>query len=89
MVMLLQMVNIVREQKPDVFLLCGDVYHTPQPSAAVQTMFTNALVEIRDANPDMTIVITAGNHDSGTKHDIFRTPWKALKVVTIGCIDSN
>ena len=89
MVMLLQMVNIVREQKPDVFLLCGDVYHTPQPSAAVQTMFTNALVEIRDANPDMTIVITAGNHDSGTKHDIFRTPWKALKVFTIGCIDSN
>ena len=89
MVMLLQMVNIVREQKPDVFLLCGDVYHTPQPSAAVQTMFTNALMEIHDANPDMTIVITAGNHDSGTKHDIFRTPWKALKVFTIGCIDSN
>lgn len=89
MVMLLQMVNIVKEQKPDVFLLCGDVYHTPQPSAAVQTMFTNALVEIHDASPDMTIIITAGNHDSGTKHDIFRIPWKALKVYTIGCIDAN
>ena len=89
MVMLLQMVNIVREQKPDVFLLCGDVYHTPQPSAAIQTIFTNALVEIHDANPDMTIVITAGNHDSGTKHDIFRTPWKALKVYTVGCVDAN
>ena len=89
MAMLLQMVNIVREQKPDVFLLCGDVYHTPQPSAAVQTMFTNALVEIHDANPDMTIIITAGNHDSGTKHDIFRTPWKALKVYTVGSVDAN
>lgn len=89
MVMLLQMVNIVKEEQPDVFLLCGDVYHTPQPSAAVQTMFTNALVQIRDANPGMTIVITAGNHDSGSKHDIFRTPWKALKVYTIGCIDAS
>lgn len=89
MAMLLQMVDIVKEEKPDVFLLCGDVYHTPQPSASVQTMFTNALVEIHDANPDMTIVITAGNHDSGTKHDIFRTPWKALKVYTIGSIDAN
>ena len=89
MAMLLQMVNIVREQKPDVFLLCGDVYHTPQPSAAVQTMFTNALVEIHDANPDMTIIITAGNHDSGTKHDIFRTPWKTLKVYTVGSVDAN
>ena len=89
MAMLLQMVDIVREEKPDVFLLCGDVYHTPQPSASVQTMFTNALVEIHDANPDMTIVITAGNHDSGTKHDIFRTPWKALKVYTIGSVYTN
>ena len=89
MAMLLQMVNIVKEQKPDVFLLCGDVYHTPQPSAAVQTMFTNALVEIHEANPDMMIIITAGNHDSGTKHDIFRTPWKALKVYTVGSIDVN
>lgn len=89
MVMLLQMVNIMKEEQPDVFLLCGDVYHTPQPSAAVQTMFTNALVQIRDANPGMTIVITAGNHDSGSKHDIFRTPWKALKVYTVGTIDAN
>lgn len=88
-VMLLQMVNIVKQEKPDVFLLCGDVYHTPQPSAAVQTMFTNALVEIHKANPEMAIIITAGNHDSGTKHDIFRTPWKALKVYTIGSIDAN
>lgn len=89
MAMLLQMVNIVREEKPDLFLLCGDVYHTPQPSAAVQTMFTNALVEIHDANPEMTIVITAGNHDSGTKHDIFRTPWRTLKVHTIGSVDAQ
>ena len=72
--MLRQMVKTVEEQKPDVFLLCGDVYHTAQPSAAVQTMFTEALIEIRDANPGMTIVVIAGNHDSGTKHEIFRTP---------------
>lgn len=89
MAMLLQMVNIVKEQKPDVFLLCGDVYHTAQPSAAVQTMFTEALIEIRDANPGMTIVVTAGNHDSGTKHEIFRTPWRALKVYTIGNLNKD
>ena len=89
MAMLLQMVKIVKEQKPDVFLLCGDVYHTAQPSAAVQTMFTEALIEIRDANPGMTIVVTAGNHDSGTKHEIFRTPWRALKVHTVGNLDKD
>lgn len=85
--MLEQMVSIVEEQKPDVFLLCGDVYHTPQPSAAVQTMLSDGLVRIHEANPQMTIVMTAGNHDSGTKHEIFQTPWKALKVYAIGQLD--
>ena len=87
--MLEQMVNIVEEQKPDVFLLCGDVYHTPQPSAAVQTMLSDGLVKIHEANPQMTIVMTAGNHDSGTKHEIFQTPWKALKVYAIGQLEKE
>ena len=87
--MLEQMVSIVKEQKPDVFLLCGDVYHTPQPSAAVQTMLSDGLVKIHEANPQMTIVMTAGNHDSGTKHEIFQTPWKALKVYAIGQLEKE
>ena len=87
--MLEQMVSIVEEQKPDVFLLCGDVYHTPQPSAAVQTMLSDGLVRIHEANPEMTIVMTAGNHDSGTKHEIFQTPWKALKVYAIGQLEKD
>ena len=87
--MLEQMVSIVEEQKPDVFLLCGDVYHTPQPSAAIQTMLSDGLVKIHEANPQMTIVMTAGNHDSGTKHEIFQTPWKALKVYAIGQLEKE
>lgn len=89
MSMLHQMIDIVESEKPDLFLLCGDVYHTPQPSSAVQTMFTEALVKIHEANPSMTIVATAGNHDSGTKHEIYRTPWQALKVYSIGCLDKD
>lgn len=87
--MLQQMVEIVRQQQPDVFLLCGDVYHTPQPSAAVQTLFAEYMVKIHNANPSMTIVITAGNHDSGSRHEVFQTPWKALNVHTIGLLDKD
>lgn len=82
--MLQQIINIVRQHQPDVFLLCGDVYHTPQPSASVQTLFANTLVDIHEACPAMSIIITAGNHDSGSKHEIFRTPWKALNVHAVG-----
>jgi len=87
--MLNQMAEIVRTEQPDVFLLCGDVYHTSQPSATTQTMFTNALVKIHQACPTMTIIATAGNHDSGIKHDIFKTPWRALGVYTFGNLDRN
>lgn len=87
--MLNQMAEIVRTEQPDVFLLCGDIYHTSQPSATTQTMFTNALVKIHQACPTMTIITTAGNHDSGIKHDIFKTPWRALGVYTFGNLDKN
>ena len=87
--MLDQMVEIVKEQQPDVFLLCGDVFHTSQPSNAIQTMLSDALVSIHKANPEMVIVMTAGNHDSGTKHEIFRTPWRALKVYAIGQLEKE
>lgn len=85
--MLDQMAVIVKEQQPDVMLLCGDVFHTSQPSNAIQTMLSNALVKIHQAHPEMVIVMTAGNHDSATKHEIFRAPWQALNVYAIGQIE--
>ena len=84
-----QLCCIVSEHRPDVFLLCGDVFHTAQPSAAIQTLLANALVRIHEAHPSMTIVTIAGNHDSGTKHDIFRTPWRALNVYTLGTLEKD
>ena len=89
MAMLLQMVQIVKKHKPDVFLLCGDVYHTPNSSSSLQTLFTNALLEIHKANPEMVIVMTAGNHDSGTKHEIFQAPWRELNVFAIGQLEKE
>ena len=87
--MLDQMVEIVAQEKPDVFILAGDVYDTSQPSAAAQTMFNKTIIRLHDTHPDMTIVATAGNHDSGSKHEIFRTPWEYLNVHTIGNLNKE
>jgi len=89
MSMLQQMEQLVEEHKPDVFLLCGDVYHTAQPSSSVQKMFADALVRIHQAHPDMFIIVTAGNHDSGARHEVFQTPWRALHVYAIGALDKE
>ena len=87
--MLQQMTRIVEKEKPDAFVISGDVYDTMQPSASVQTMLANALVDIHRANPDMKIVCIAGNHDSGSRHTIYRTPWKALGVEMVGNISRD
>lgn len=82
--MLDQMTRIVKKEQPDAMVVCGDVYHLSQPSASVQTMLSEALVSLRLACPSMAIVVTAGNHDSGSRHEVFRTPWRALGVHAIG-----
>ncbi len=87
--MLRQMVEIVTAERPDLFLLCGDVYHTPQPSAAVQTMLSDTLLAIHRSSPQTVIVVTAGNHDSASRHEVFRAPWRELNVYAIGQIDRD
>lgn len=87
--MLEQMADLVRKEKPDAFLLSGDVFHTDQPSAAVQRMLADALVAIHNAHPAMTIVCTAGNHDSASRHEVFRLPWLSLNVHSIGQLSKD
>lgn len=84
-----QLVALVEQEQPDVFLIAGDVYHTGQPSATVQTLFSNAMVRMHSACPSMHIIVTAGNHDSGSKLDIFRSPWLSLNVHTFGSLDHD
>mgnify|MGYP004446292139 FL=1 len=89
--MLKQMVAKVMETRPDAVLISGDVYDVIQPATGIQKMFADALVEMHNANPNMTIICIAGNHDSGSRHIIYETPWKALNVHMVGNIskDSN
>lgn len=87
--MLEQIADIVKEEQPDIFILAGDVYDNSQPSASVQKMFVDGLTAIHNANQTMHIIVTAGNHDSGAKHEIFQTPWNALNVTMIGILNKD
>ena len=87
--MLSQITEIINEQQPDVLIISGDVYDTTQPSASIQQLFANAIVKMHDACREMAIVCIAGNHDSGSKHMIFHTPWKALNVHMVGSISKE
>ena len=46
-----QIVDIVSREKPDAFVLSGDVFDSPTPSTVAQRCFTQALLAARQACP--------------------------------------
>lgn len=87
--MLSQIIEIVKENKPDALLISGDIYHSTTPSKEVQQWFVNALMQLHNAYADMEIFVTAGNHDSQKLHEIFQSPWETLNIHEIGYIDKE
>ena len=87
--MLRQIEELVGEERPDALVVSGDIFHTGQPSAAVQTLFTDAVMRMHEASPDTEIVITAGNHDSASRHEITRILWRTQHVHMIGTVDKE
>lgn len=81
-----QLRDLVGKEKPDVLLVCGDVYHTTTPSSATQKMYTDGLLAIHQASPGTQIIVTAGNHDSCARLDIDRNLWQHFNVSVIGSI---
>jgi exonuclease SbcD len=57
----------VKEQHADVLLVAGDIFDSPNPSAESQKIYYRFLHEISTENPDLQIVIIAGNHDSAAR----------------------
>ncbi len=57
----------IEEQKPDALLVAGDVFDNGNPSAASQGAYYEFLADATQKCPEMTVVITAGNHDSASR----------------------
>lgn len=79
-----QLTDIISTEQPDVMTVSGDVFHYSSPSATAQRMYTDALLAIHQACPEMEIVITAGNHDSASKLEVDRNLWSHFRVHVIG-----
>lgn len=82
-----QLRDIAATERPDALVVCGDIYHTATPSNSVMRFFTDWLDRIRQACPQMQIIVTAGNHDSSSRLEITRSLWAHLGVTVIGRIE--
>lgn len=63
------LVNALRAEQPDALLVAGDVYDTPNPSAAAEEMLYDFLLRATEAVPGLQVVLIAGNHDSAGRID--------------------
>ena len=57
----------IREYNADALLVAGDVFDSPNPSAESQKIYFRFLREVSLENPNLQIIITAGNHDSAAR----------------------
>jgi DNA repair protein SbcD/Mre11 len=59
---LIRILNIAKEEKPDAVLISGDVYDKSVPAAEAVSLFDDFLTRL--AEPGAPIFIIGGNHDS-------------------------
>lgn len=80
-----QLVCVAKEEQADAMVVCGDVFHNPAPSAAAKQLFVEGVLDIHYAAPQMPIIITAGNHDSGTRLEAEQQLWNLANIHVVGC----
>ena len=80
--------DTIVQQQPDALIVGGDIFDGPNPAAEVQRLFYDFLTHLSVEHPGMSIILIAGNHDSGARleageellrlHNIFvrGTVWK-------------
>lgn len=83
---LAQLKEIVAEELPDVLVVSGDLYDNVAPTLTAQRLYNRMILELHNTLPGMTIVVTAGNHDSSSRLELHSELWDAFDVKVIGGI---
>ena len=79
----------ITTHKPDALLVAGDIFDNGNPSAAAQRTYYEFLADATQVCPDMTIVITAGNHDSSNRLEAPRPLLERYNVEIRGNVRRN
>ena len=82
-----QLKSIIVNEKPDVVVITGDVFHTATPTIVSQRLYYNFIVDLSRLDDDLQIVITSGNHDSPSRLEAPRPLWEAFNVTVVGMLD--
>lgn len=76
--------EVVGRERPDAMIVSGDVFHNSTPSAQAKKMYVDGMIRIHEACQEMTMVVTAGNHDSPSRLEAEDGLWRHVNVRVIG-----
>ena len=62
-----QIIALIRERKPDVVLVAGDIYDKSMPSAEAVALFDEFVTKLAGIQDGPVICMVSGNHDSGER----------------------
>lgn len=79
-----QLADIVEQERPDLMVVSGDIFHTSTPSAEAQQVFVDGLLSVCVRNPAMHTIVTAGNHDSARRMEAEKALWADKNVSIVG-----
>lgn len=79
-----QLAQIINEERPDAMVVSGDIFHNATPTAQAQKLMVEGVLKIRHTLPEMEIIITSGNHDSGSRLDADKRLWQVAGIHMIG-----
>lgn len=86
---LIWLVDTLQTEQIDVLLISGDVFDISNPSASSIKMFYSFLKNATKINPDIQIVITAGNHDSASRLEAPKPLLESSNVHIIGVVEKD
>jgi len=79
-----ELASLVQKHKADALIIAGDIFDHHNPSGEAQKLFFETLLNLKKARPKMTIVVTAGNHDSAGRLSAPRALFDEIGVHIVG-----
>lgn len=73
-------------QRPDALLIAGDIFDTANPPLKAQERLYDFIVSAHEQQPQLSIVMIAGNHDSGSRIELPAPLMRRLRTHAIGRI---
>lgn len=79
-----QIVDYIKREKPQALVIAGDIYDKAVPSAEAVEVFDHLIGNLMTAEPELTVMIISGNHDSGSRVNCFRSVLSRQRLHMVG-----